>query len=35
MFEDLEDEAGIAEARYDAAFGLGILGRRDEAIEMS
>jgi predicted ATPase/class 3 adenylate cyclase len=34
MFEELEDDAGIAEARYDAAFGLGILGRRDEAIEM-
>jgi predicted ATPase/class 3 adenylate cyclase len=34
MFEDLEDEAGIAEARYDSAFGLGILGRREEAIEM-
>jgi predicted ATPase/class 3 adenylate cyclase len=34
MFEDLEDEAGIAEARYDAAFGMGILGKRDEAIEM-
>jgi predicted ATPase/class 3 adenylate cyclase len=34
MFEDLEDEAGIAEATYDAAFGLGIRGRLEEAIGM-
>ncbi len=34
MFEELDDEAGIAEARYDAAFGLGIRGRLEEAIEL-
>jgi predicted ATPase/class 3 adenylate cyclase len=34
MFEDLEDEAGIAEARIDDAFGLGIVGRLEEAVEM-
>jgi tetratricopeptide (TPR) repeat protein len=34
MFEELEDEAGIATARYDVAFGLGIEGRLEEAIRM-
>jgi predicted ATPase/class 3 adenylate cyclase len=34
IFVDLSDEAGIAEASYDAAFGLGIRGRLEEAIEM-
>jgi tetratricopeptide (TPR) repeat protein len=34
MFEELGDEAGITAARYNAAFGLGIEGRLEEAIEM-
>jgi predicted ATPase/class 3 adenylate cyclase len=34
MFEELDDEAGIAAARYDVAFSLGIGGRLEEAIEM-
>jgi predicted ATPase/class 3 adenylate cyclase len=34
MFEELEDEAGIAEATYDAAFGIGLVGRYEEAIDM-
>jgi predicted ATPase/class 3 adenylate cyclase len=34
MFEELDDEAGIAAARYNAAFGLGIEGRHEEAIQM-
>jgi non-specific serine/threonine protein kinase len=41
LFEELEDERGVAEARYDAAFGLaiqgrllGIQGRLEEAIAM-
>jgi tetratricopeptide (TPR) repeat protein len=34
IFEELVDEAGIAEATYDAAFGLGIRGRLEEAIGM-
>ena len=33
-FEELEDEAGIAAARYDVAFSLGIGGRLEEAIDM-
>jgi predicted ATPase/class 3 adenylate cyclase len=34
MFEELDDEGGIAAARYNAAFGLGIEGRLEEAIQM-
>jgi predicted ATPase/class 3 adenylate cyclase len=34
MFEELGDERGVAEARYDAAFGLAIQGRLEEAIAM-
>jgi predicted ATPase/class 3 adenylate cyclase len=34
IFEALEDEAGIAAAKYDSAFDLGLHGRFDEAIEM-
>jgi predicted ATPase/class 3 adenylate cyclase len=34
VFEELGDEAGIAQGTYDAAFGLGLAGRHDEAIDM-
>jgi predicted ATPase/class 3 adenylate cyclase len=34
MFEELDDEAGVAAARYNTAFGLGIEGRLEEAIQM-
>jgi tetratricopeptide (TPR) repeat protein len=34
MFEELEDEAGIAEATYNAAFGIGLMKRYEEAIDM-
>jgi tetratricopeptide (TPR) repeat protein len=34
IFEELDDEAGIAAARYDTAFGLGVQKRFEEAIEM-
>jgi predicted ATPase/class 3 adenylate cyclase len=34
MFEELGDERGVAEARYDAGFGLAIQGRLEEAIAM-
>jgi tetratricopeptide (TPR) repeat protein len=34
IFEELGDRAGIAEARYDLAFDLGVRGRLEEAIEL-
>jgi predicted ATPase/class 3 adenylate cyclase len=34
MFEELGDGAGMAQATYDAAFGLGLAGRHEEAIDM-
>jgi tetratricopeptide (TPR) repeat protein len=34
IFKELGDEAGIAQGTYGAAFGLGLAGRHDEAIDM-